>query len=173
MLERIPLCANPELRNSEGRTYANSTPAVSRFACDPLGENPQPMANRFAAYRIDMEGRVAPSKPSQTNVSRWSVSRNLAPTSRPMPHAGGRSDDGVLVSGASCRRTCRCQHEPGLLVANRREQSTSCRPPRGWAGCGVFSASPVLRGAAHPFDGAVFPPPTPALWGAGLRGKDG
>ena len=33
---------NPELRNSEGRTYANSTPAVSRFACDPLGGNPQP-----------------------------------------------------------------------------------------------------------------------------------
>jgi hypothetical protein len=32
--ERKPLRVNPELRNSEGRTYANSPPAVSRFACD-------------------------------------------------------------------------------------------------------------------------------------------
>jgi len=32
------------------------------------------MANPFDAERIDMEGRAAPSKPSQTNLRGWMAS---------------------------------------------------------------------------------------------------
>ena len=69
------------------------------------------MANPFAAMRIDMEGRVAPSKPTQANVSRWIASRNGAPPSRPKPQGRGpRSVAGIAVPGAPCLWVCRpCQ----------------------------------------------------------------
>ncbi|MEL6324957.1 MAG: hypothetical protein AAFQ84_12085, partial [Pseudomonadota bacterium] len=60
--------ANPELRISEGRTYANPPPAVPSFACDLFGAKPQPMADPFDAERIEMGDGIASPKPSQTNL---------------------------------------------------------------------------------------------------------
>ena len=71
--------ANPELRISEGRTYANSPPAVSRFACDLFGAKPQPMADPFDAARIEMGDGIASPKPSTTNLRGWMAFRNAIP----------------------------------------------------------------------------------------------
>ncbi|GLO80319.1 hypothetical protein MACH23_37400 [Sulfitobacter pontiacus] len=66
------------------------------------------MADPFDAERIDMEGRAAPSKPSQPNLGGWIASSLFAPASRPMPLYGGRFAAGVSLAGGSCR----CERAP-------------------------------------------------------------
>jgi hypothetical protein len=79
VLVRLDDSAHPELRISEGRTYANSPPAVPSFACDLFGAKPQPMADPFDATRIEMGDGIASPKPSTTNLRGWIASRIPAP----------------------------------------------------------------------------------------------
>lgn len=178
-LDRIPLCANPELRISEGRTYANSPPTVPRFACDLSGAKPQPMADPFDAVRIEMGDGIASPKPSTTNVCRWIASRSTTPCRPPVPRGRGWIARGGALAGRADRRTCRCRSLPGLPMANRRCVPPLSRPPRGWGDWWNASASPCLNHLADGLGRAVFSPPAPAvrtrtaIWGAGLREKDG
>ena len=64
----------------QGRTYANSPPAVPRFARDLLRAPPRPMANPFDATGIDTGDGIASPEPSPTNLGGWiAAPRPFAP----------------------------------------------------------------------------------------------
>ena len=111
------------------------------------------MANPFAARCIEMGDGIASPKPSTTNLGGWSASRNLAPTSRPMPHAGARltmvspfreprvvGPDGANTSRICPRQTARplspypAPHEAGDMGTEdgqARASGVRCTPSPG------------------------------------------
>ena len=91
----------------EWRTYANLsvTAFPPKFACGLTGAKPPPTASPSnVALLIGMEGRIAPSKPSPTNLRDWMACRADAPPVRPWHLACAGSAGGFVSPEASEQR---------------------------------------------------------------------
>jgi len=125
----------------EWRTYANLsvTAFPTKFACGLTGANPPPTASPSnEASHIGMEGRIAPSKPSQTNLRDWMACRADAPPVRPWHLVGAGSAGRFVSPEASDRWALWPGSSPRLPRCARPANGPvypSLWPPRcGWSG---------------------------------------
>ena len=128
------------------------------------------MATPIDAGRIEMEGRAAPSKPSQSNLRGWIASRNPLVVRQPGRSGRSRCRGASEQDRRSLRMPLRLRW--GLPQANRHPFVPRSRAPYRWGSGDKRMASPRLRGPGDLFGRTVLSLPAPAIWGAVRWRKD-